>query len=50
MNTNEVLDHTFFKDLEYKEHAILISAAYGKALSITSEAFFDLLDKLLQGT
>lgn len=49
MQTNEVLAHTFFEDLDYNARALLNSAASGQALSITSEEFFALLDKLSEG-
>ena len=48
IHTNEVLAHAFFKGLEYNARALLNSAISEQALSITSETFFDLLDKLLE--
>lgn len=50
MKTNEVPDHTFFEVLKYNDRVLLNSSAGGHALSIKSEEFFDLLDKLLKGT
>ncbi|KAK4717940.1 hypothetical protein R3W88_016278 [Solanum pinnatisectum] len=49
MKTNEVLAQTFFEGLDYNACALLNSAAGGQALSITSEEFFALLDKLSEG-
>lgn len=49
VKTNEVLAHTFFKLLEYNVCALLNSAIGVQTLPITSEAFFNLLDKLLEG-
>ena len=49
MQTNEVLAHTFFGGLKYNAHSPLNSAVGGQALSITSETFFDSLDKLSKG-
>lgn len=49
MKTNEVLAHVLFEGLEYNARSLLNSAACGQALSITSETFFDLLDKLSEG-
>ncbi|XP_004245361.1 uncharacterized protein [Solanum lycopersicum] len=49
MQTNEVLAPAFFEGLEYNARSFLNSAAGGQAMSITSEVFFDLLDKLSKG-
>lgn len=49
METNEVLAHAFFEELEYNIRSLLNSATGGQALSIISEAFFELLDKLSEG-
>ena len=49
MQTNEVLAHAFFEVLEYDARSLLNSAVGGQTLSIISEAFFDLLDKLSEG-
>ncbi|XP_049406133.1 uncharacterized protein LOC125869732 [Solanum stenotomum] len=49
MQTNEVLAHTFFEGLDYNAHSLLNSATSGQALSIKSEEFFALLDKLSEG-
>jgi len=49
MQTNEVLAHTFFEGLDYNARALLNSSVGGQAQSITSEEFFDLLDKLSEG-
>ncbi|XP_015168673.1 uncharacterized protein [Solanum tuberosum] len=46
MQTNKVLAHTFFEGLDYNARSLLNSAVGGQALSITSEEFFALLDKL----
>ena len=49
MQNNEVLAHTFFEALVYNACSLLDSALRGHDLSITSEALFNLLDKLLEG-
>lgn len=46
MQTNEVLAHTFFKGSEYSAWDLLNNVAGGQALSIISEAFFKLINKL----
>lgn len=47
--TNKVLAHVFFEGLEYIARSLLHSAAGGESLSMTSEKFYDLLDKLSEG-
>ena len=49
MQTNEVLFHAFFEGLEYNTRSLINSAAGVQFLSITNEAFFDLLDKISEG-
>ncbi|XP_049358690.1 uncharacterized protein LOC125823346 [Solanum verrucosum] len=49
MQTNEVLDHTFFEGLDYNARVLLNSATGGQALAKTCEKLFNLLDRLSEG-
>lgn len=49
MQTNDVLSHAFFEVLEYNVCALLHNTIRAQTLSITSESFFDFLNKLLEG-